>query len=110
MQPTFRDLIAANKRNSLLLVIIFCLFVTAVAMVLGLAILAYLAPDAVNQIDVKEALLVGGAAAGISLLLSLIGYYSGDSMVLAISHARPIEHQDDAELFNVIEEMAIAAG
>jgi heat shock protein HtpX len=110
MQPTFRDLIAANKRNSLLLVIAFCLFVIAVAMILGLAILAYLAPEHLYHLDVGEGLLVGGAAAGISLLLSLLAYYRGDSMILAISHARPVEHQDDPELFNVVEEMAIAAG
>ena len=41
VEPTFRDLIAANKRNSLVLVIVFCLFVTVVAMILGLAALAY---------------------------------------------------------------------
>jgi heat shock protein HtpX len=110
MQATFRDLIAANKRNSLLLVIVFCLFVTIVAMVFGLALLAYFTPESVQRLDIREALLVGGAAAGISLLLSLLAYYSGDSMVLALSHARPIEHKDDPELFNVVEEMAIAAG
>ena len=31
-------------------------------------------------------------------------------MVLAVSGARPIQHDDDPELFNVVEEMAIAAG
>jgi heat shock protein HtpX len=110
MQATFRDLIAANKRNSLMLVMLFCLFVTAVAMILGLGILAYLAPGHLHHVNVGEALLVGGAAAAVSLLLSLLAYYSGDSLILTISHARPIEHQDDPELFNVVEEMAIAAG
>lgn len=110
MQATFRDLIAANKRNSLLLVIGFCLFVTAVAMVLGLAILAYVAPQSMQKINLGQGLLVGGVAAAISLLLSVLAYYGGDSMILAISHARPIEHKDDPELFNVVEEMAIAAG
>jgi heat shock protein HtpX len=31
-------------------------------------------------------------------------------MGLAVSHARPIQHEDDPELFNVVEEMAIAGG
>src|SRR5947209_5302438 len=110
MPATFRDLIAENKRNSLLLVILFCLFVTAVAMILSLAILAYLAPGHLHNVNVGEALLVGAAAAALSLLLSLLAYYQGDSMILAVSHARPIEHQDDPELFNVVDEMAIAAG
>jgi len=110
MPATFRDLIAANKRNSLLLVIGFCLFVTIVAMILSLALLAYFIPESMHRLDVGRALLVGGVAAGISLLLSVLAYYSGDSMILTISHARPLEHKDDPELFNVVEEMAIAGG
>jgi heat shock protein HtpX len=110
MRPTFRDLIAANKRASFWLVILFCLFVTAVAMVLGLAILAYLSPGTVSHLRIGQAVAIGGLAAALALLLSLLAYYSGDSMVLAVSRARPIEHQDDPELFNVVEEMAIAAG
>jgi heat shock protein HtpX len=31
-------------------------------------------------------------------------------MILGVSGAKPIEHGDDPELFNVVEEMAIAAG
>jgi heat shock protein HtpX len=110
MAQTFRDLIAANKRNSLLLVAVFCLFVTAVAMILGLGILAYLDPEELSHVDIAHALLLGAVAAGISLLLSLLAYYSGDDVILSLSHARPIEHQDDPELFNVVEEMSIAAG
>lgn len=110
MQPTFRDLIAANKRNSVLLVVAFCLFVTVVAMVLGLAILFYLSPDAAAALNWKEALIVGGVAAALSLFLSWIAYVAGDDMIAAVAGARPIEHKDDPELFNVVEEMAIAAG
>jgi heat shock protein HtpX len=109
-QPTFRDLIAANKRNSVLLVVLFCLFVVAVAMILGLATLAYLNPRGVRGLDWGHALLIGGIAAAVSFVLSLIGYYSGSSMILAVSRARPLRHEDDPELFNVVEEMAIAAG
>ena len=46
----------------------------------------------------------------LALVLSVISYYAGASMVLAVSGARPIQHGDDPELFNVVEEMAIAAG
>jgi heat shock protein HtpX len=110
MPQTFRDLIAANKRNSAILVLVFCLFVAVVAMVLGLALLAYVLPDAVEGLNWAEALVVGVIAAGISIVLSIFAYYSGDSMVLAVSGAQRIRHRDDPELFNVVEEMAIAAG
>jgi len=110
MAETFRDLIAANKRNSVLLVLGFCLFAVIVTMVLGLGLVAYLDPAAISHLDWTEALLVGGGAAGISLLFSLFGYFAGDQMILAISGAHPIEHDNDPELFNVVEEMSIAAG
>jgi heat shock protein HtpX len=110
MQPTFRDLIAANKRNSALLVVIFCLFVTVVAMVLGLAILFYFAPDSADELNWIEVFAAGGVAAVVSLFLSWLAYMAGDDMITAIAGARPIQHKDDPELFNVVEEMAIAAG
>ncbi len=110
MPQTFRDLIAANKRNSAILVVVFCLFVAAVAMILGLGIIAYVSPASIRHINVAEGVLLGALAAGISFLIALLGYYSGDSLILAVSHAQPLRHEDDPELFNVVEEMAIAAG
>lgn len=110
MAATFRDLIARNKRNSRILVVLFCLFVAVVAMVLSIAIVSYLDPERLGGIDIREALAVGAVAAGVALLASFWGYYGGDKMVLAVSRARPITHADDPELFNVVEEIAIAAG
>jgi heat shock protein HtpX len=110
MTPTFRDLIAENKRNSVLLVLIFCLFTAVVVLVLALGVIACYDPDAVIQLRWGEALLAGGIAAVVAFLFSLLGYYSGDRIILATSGARRIRHRDDPELFNVVEEMAIAAG
>ncbi len=107
---TFRELIAANKRNSFLLVVLFVLFIAVVAMILSLAIILYLQPQMASQIQWGRALIIGGIAGGVSLLFSLISYYSGSSVILGISGAKAIEHKDDPELFNVVEEMAIAAG
>jgi heat shock protein HtpX len=62
---------------------------------------------------------VGGTQGGIGLLgvfgvvaiaWSIIGYYTGDKMVLAVSGARRVTHAEEPQLFNVVEEMAIAAG
>ncbi len=107
---TFHNLIAENRRNSLLLVVLFCLFTAIVAVVFGLAIVGILDPERLARLDWTQGLLIGGIGGGISLLISIIGYYGGDRMILAVSRARPIQHADDPELFNVVEEMAVAAG
>jgi heat shock protein HtpX len=110
MTRTFRDLIAENKRNSVYLVLIFCLFTAAVALILALGAVAICDPDGVAQLHWGEAVLAGGIALTVALLLSMLGYYSGDSFILATSGARRIHHADDPELFNIVEEMSIAAG
>jgi heat shock protein HtpX len=110
MTRTFRDLIAENKRNSVLLVLFFCLFTTAVALILTLGVIALADPEAVAQLHWGGALIAGGVAAVLALLFSLAGYYGGDSFILASTGAHRIHHADDPELFNVVEEMSIAAG
>ena len=110
MAATFRDLVAANRRNSAMLVAGFILFTIVVVMIFALAALAYISPDAVRRLNWGQAALVGLIAGGIAALFALISYYAGDSVILAISGAREIRHQDDSELFNEVEEMAIAAG
>lgn len=61
----------------------------------------------------------GDVAGGVGLLgvfgvaaivWSLIGYFTGDKMALAVSGARPVTHADEPQLYNVVEEMSIAAG
>jgi heat shock protein HtpX len=63
--------------------------------------------------------VIGGTSGGIGLLgvfgivaivWSIVGFYSGDKMVLAVSGARRVTHEDEPQLFNVVEEMTIAAG
>jgi len=58
----------------------------------------------------------GGAVAGLVLafglavILGLVSYYGGGSIMLAASSARRIEKADHPRLFNVVEEMSIASG
>lgn len=110
MVTTFRELIASNKRNSFLLVVCFILFIAAVAMGLTLAAIAYFSPDAVNHLDWQHALMVGGIAGGVAFLISLLSYYAGANFILAVSGAKEMQKRDDPQLWNVVEEMAIAAG
>jgi len=57
-------------------------------------------------------ILVGGmsVAFSIAIVYSLIGFYAGDRMILATSHAKPVTKKDDPFLINTVEGLAIAAG
>jgi heat shock protein HtpX len=43
-------------------------------------------------------------------ILSLIGYFQGDSILLSMSRAKKIKRDDHPRLYNVVEEMKIASG
>ena len=92
----FYEDIAANKRNSWFLVVI----VTAVLLVLG-----YLVGLRWGNGFVGIALAVV-----IAVVASLSAYYSGDRMILTMSRAKRIEKKEQPQLFNVVEELSIAAG
>ena len=49
-------------------------------------------------------------ATAIWLVLTLISLSSGDQIFLAASRAKPVTHEVHPQLFNVVEEMKIAAG
>jgi len=49
-------------------------------------------------------------AALISIIMGLVGYYSGDKVVLSISKAVPANKKEHAFLINAVEGLAIAAG
>jgi len=51
-----------------------------------------------------------GIALAVWLIMSAIAYYTGDSIFLAASNAKEITHDIHPQLFNVVEEMKIAAG
>ncbi len=98
---SMNQLIAANKRNSWLIMSLMFF----VLVILGVAIgLAFTSADPFGG-------LVGAAIAGvIAFGVSLFGFFGGDSAILSMSDAKEIRHADNPQLFNVVEEMSIAAG
>ncbi len=92
------ELIRANKRNSIILMALMA----AVLLLLGFIIgLSFFGPD-------------GGffgliIATAIWLLLTMISFSGGDQILLAASKAKPVTHDVHPQLFNVVEEMKIAA-
>ena len=99
-EGTFRDRIAANRRNSLLLIAAFLGFVTVIGYVIGYAWLG----------DPTRALFGLVLAFVVGTVSGLATYYGGDRIVLAASRAKEITHDNAPVLFNVVEEMAIAGG
>lgn len=100
-RQTYHDLIARNRRNSRLLVAGFVLFIAIFVAVLSAGFLGS---------SPEEATGVGVVALVGATLTALWSYYGGDGAILRMSGARPIEKADDPVLYNVVEEMAIAAG
>jgi heat shock protein HtpX len=99
-EGTFRERIAVNRRNSLFLIAGFLAFVAVFGYVIGWAWIG----DPVGAVFGLVLAFVVGTVSGLAT------YYGGDRMVLAASRAREITHDDAPVLFNVVEEMALAAG
>src|ERR671938_954959 len=97
---TFRERIARNRRNSLLLIAAFLAFVTIFGYIIGFAWLG----------DPTRALFGLALALVVGVVSGLVSYFAGDKMVLAASRAREITHDDAPVLFNVVEEMSVASG
>ena len=92
--------IARNRRASWLLMIIVVGLLCLLGYVIGFA-------------------WIGGTSGGLGLLgvfgmvaivWSLVGYYAGAGIVLAVSGAHRVDHDQEPRLYNVVEEMTIAAG
>lgn len=92
------ELIHQNKRKSL--VLFFCMGIC-------LVVLGYIIAAAFNP---RAGIMGIVIAFCIWVILALISYFSGDSIILSISHAKEINHDNHPQLFNIVEEMKIAAG
>jgi heat shock protein HtpX len=99
-EGNFRERIARNRRNSLLLIAGFLAFVTVFGYIIGFAWIG----DPVGALFGLALALVVGTVFG------FVTYYAGDRMVLAASRAKEVTHEEAPILFNVVEEMAIASG
>ncbi|MCZ6810527.1 MAG: M48 family metallopeptidase [Planctomycetota bacterium] len=106
---TFYDLIRRNKRKSAMLMLGMGLLVVALGAVLSAALAVYSTGGDLPSLWPSVAL--GAAAAAIvAIIASVWSFYGGSNAILRIAGAKPIEKKDDPQLFNVVEELAIAAG
>ncbi|MBI4294584.1 MAG: zinc metalloprotease HtpX [Chloroflexi bacterium] len=88
--------ISDNKRRTWLLMFLFVVFVAGVVELIALA-------------------LGGGYIAGIIVLILAglfvtISYYSASSLVLGISQAKEVKHDENPDLYHVVENLCIGSG
>ena len=88
--------ISANKRKTVVLIVLSVLFLGGIGYAVGLV-----------WFSGPAGLVVAG---GIAIVMSVSSYLYGDRMVLAASHAREVTEEQEPRLHNVVEGLAIAAG
>jgi heat shock protein HtpX len=93
---SFYEEISANKRMTWILLGFFLFFIIVIGLVFDYAF------------DAGGFILI--FAVIISIVYSLIAYWKSDSIVLAISRARPATKEEFQMLYNIVEEMSIASG
>ena len=93
--------IAANKRNTWIILFIFIAFFIGVGYVYGLY---YANGDNQGAIGVMGMFGIG------AIIYSAISYFAAGKLTLAISHAREISHNEAPELFHAVENLSIASG
>jgi heat shock protein HtpX len=101
---TFYSEEAANRRNSFLLALLVIAVLGVFGFVIGYSI------GYANGDPVLWAIGAVAIAVAFGLLSALGSYYGGDQLVLASSHAQEVGPQQAPQLFNVVGEMATAAG
>jgi heat shock protein HtpX len=91
--------IAANRRGSFLLILIFILVIAGIGYVVGL----YWNLGRYSFVPVA-------AAAWLALAMAWGSYYYSDRIVLSMSRARPVTKEQEPYLYNAVEGLCIAAG
>jgi len=91
--------IAANKRKSVLLVISAALLLASLGWFGG----EYFGGRGAGPVGLVVALLVWG-------VMTLAAWFQGDNVMLSVAGAKRVKKSDLPVLFNVVEEMTLAAG
>jgi heat shock protein HtpX len=99
LRATFYSQEAANRRDSVLLVV-------AVAVILG-ALGFAIGYGTSGAVDAAIAVTIGALI--LALFLSIGSYFGGDQLVLGTSGAKQVDSTTAPQLLNIVQEMAIAA-
>ena len=89
--------IQSNKRKTIVLVLAMALLLFGLGFIIGEAYIG------AGEVGLLIAFVIWA-------IMTLVAYFKGDNILLAVSGAKKIEKDDHPELFNVVEEMTIASG
>ncbi len=92
------ELIRANKRNSIILMVLMAVVLLLLGFIIGLSFF--------GRDGGFFGLII---ATALWLILTAVSFSGGDRILLAASKAQPVTHDVHPQLFNVVEEMKIAA-
>ena len=90
------ELIRANKRRSIVLVVAFIVIVALVGAAIGAV--------------VGNGIVFTLVALAISALIAFTSYWKADKIALSVSRARPAPPEEYARLHNLVEGLCIAGG
>lgn len=89
--------IASNKRKTILLIVLFIIFIVALGYIFD-RLFAY------GYVGLFFAIII-------ALLMALLSYYSGDKLALWTAGAKgPITKEQNSYIYNLVENLAITAG
>ena len=88
--------IAANKRRTVIIMVLFVLFVGAVAWIF-------------NQLFGGQPTTFYGVLVG-AIIYSIVTYFAGSNLALAVNGAHEIQKQDNPRLWRIIENLSITDG
>ena len=103
---TYRDLIAANRRHSVILIGCMLLLFAFVGSAVAVAATARGGGEVVASAAVTGAIV----AIAVGGLVSAWSWFGGGKAILRMAGARPLRKEDDPQLFNVVEELSLSGG
>ena len=116
---TYTGLIARNKRNSAFLILLMNVLIACFGGAIGIILVAFgesASTTDSQQQGLQVASLMRGFLVGavfgevIAVIATIWSWFGGSAAILRMTGAREISKPDDPRLFNVVEELSIAAG
>ncbi|MBN1864996.1 MAG: M48 family metallopeptidase [Victivallales bacterium] len=98
------EAISANRSKSIVLIVLMGMLLALLGAVIGGVFFAG-----------EDGMLAGGAILGVMIagfiwfVMTLVALFQGRNILLSISGAREVSHSDAPQLYNIVEEMSIAA-